>query len=40
MVTHFRVAAKGCNVPLHPFECGDLIHQAVVSGRVVRGLAR
>ena len=36
----FRVAAKGRNVPLNPFECGDLVHQAVVPGRVVRGLAR
>ena len=36
----FRVTTKGCNVPLNPFECGDLIHQAVVSRRVVRDLAR
>ena len=35
-----RVAAKGSNIPLDPFECGDLVHQAVVPGRVVRGLAR
>ena len=35
-----RVAAKGSNIPLDPLECGDLVHQAVVSGRVVRGLAR
>ena len=35
-----RVAAKGGNVPLNPFECGDLVHQAVVSGRMVQGLTR
>jgi hypothetical protein len=35
----FRVTAKGPNVPLNPLECGDLIHQAVVSGRVVWGLS-
>ena len=25
---------------MHPFECDDLVHQAVVPGRMVRGLAR
>ena len=35
----FRVTAKSRNILLDPFKCGDLIHQAVVSGRVVRRLA-
>src|SRR5260370_33410441 len=35
----FRVAAKCRNVPLNPRECGDLVHQAVIPGRVMRGLA-
>src|ERR1700722_17155617 len=34
------VAANGGDVPLNPFERGDLVHQAVVSRRMVRGLLR
>jgi hypothetical protein len=38
MVTFFRSPPKA-NIPLNPFECGDLVHQAIVPGRVVRGFA-